>query len=582
MDETITEHPRMLDLMSDTLIFFGIAGLVVPLLQRARMSPVLAYLLCGIAIGPFGFATIPGAARWLAPLTIEDSASVKLLGELGIVTLMFTIGLELSLARLRELKHYIFGLGTAQIVATAVVIFLVARLFDNSPKAAALIGASLALSSTAIVMKLLADRHLAGRPVGTLAFSILLMQDLAVVPILVMLASFGGGEGAGVFAVLRALALGFATVFAIVFIGRRVLKPALRAVSVPHNAEWLAAFTGFFVVACAAITDVAGLSLALGAFLAGLLIAETEFRHEVETIVDPLKGLLLGIFFLSVGMTINVAEVARTPLLLAVSVVGIYVVKSALLFPLCLLFKVPPPRAAEAAVYLAQPGEFALLVLGAAMAMGLLSPEHAQFFLLVTTLAMMFTPLLFKLAPAAVALANRFSRSVSPDSEFPSAEERIVIIAGFGRVGQLLGNALDELKIAYVAFDNDAERVQRLRARGFRVVFGDARKFDLWQRLHSGHASVVAAIIAIDDHSATHRILKSIRTEWPLLPIIVRAADTRDMEGLYDIGADYVVAETLESSLRMARIVMEKLDTEPGAIEKIIEQLWERNALSGG
>ncbi len=581
MDDTVIEQSHVLDLVSDSLLFFGIAGLVVPLLQRLKVSPVLAYLLCGIAIGPHGFAALPGAREWLAPLTIEDKSTVEMLGELGIITLMFMIGLELSLERLRELKHYIFGLGSAQILVTAVVIFALARMFDNSPKAAVLIGASLALSSTAIVMKLLEDQRLANRPIGTLSFAILLMQDLAVVPILIVLASFAGAEQSGLGEIFKILGIGAATVLAIFVLGRRIVKLLLGAVSTPRNAEWLTAFTGFFVVACAATTHAVGLSLALGAFLAGLLISETEFRHEVETIVGPLKGLLLGIFFLSVGMTIDVRGVASAPLLLAASVAGIYLVKAAILFPLCIAFKVPPARAAEAAVYLAQPGEFALLVLGAAMATHVIPVESAQFFLLMTTLAMMITPLLFKCAPLAVSLASRFQKSSTQDPEFPDADEHVVIIAGFGRVGQLLGNALDELKIPYVAFDNDVERVQLLRARGFRVVFGDARKLDLWQRLRGGHADVIAAVIAIDDHAATHGVLKSIRGEWPLLSIIVRAKDTHEMERLYDIGADYVVVETLESSLRMARLVMENIGTEPTAIEKIIKNLWERNALSG-
>lgn len=580
MDDTVTDPNHVIDLVSDMLLFFGIAGLVVPLLQRIKVSPVLVYLLSGIAIGPHGLGALADGGRWLALVTIEDSHTVDVLGELGIITLMFMIGLELSLERLRELKHYIFGLGTAQIVATALVIFIAARVFGNSFPASVLVGASLALSSTAIVMKLLDERRLASRPVGILAFSILLMQDLAVVPILVIAASLTGGGADGLAAMIKPLVLGLATVFGVMLIGRRVLGPVLHAVSIPRNSEWLSAFTVFFVVACAALTHAAGLSLALGAFLAGLLVAETEFRHEVETIVDPLKGLLLGVFFLSVGMTINIAEIARYPLLLAISVVGIYAVKASVLFPLCLLFKVPPARAAEASLYLAQPGEFALLILGAALSAHVLAPEEAQFFLLVTTLAMILTPLLFKLAPAAQALVARLSKVPGEEGGIALDDERLVIIAGFGRVGQLLGDALDALKIPYVAFDTSAERVQQLKKQGFRVIYGDARKFELWQRLHRGRANVVAAIIAIDDHAATHGILKSIRAEWPLLPIIVRAKDTGAAERLYDAGANYVVAETLESSLRMARLVMEKAGTEPGEIEKIIEKLWERNAHS--
>jgi monovalent cation:H+ antiporter-2, CPA2 family len=354
---------------SRILLFFGIAGVVVPLLQRLRMSPVLAYLLCGVVIGPYGLAAMADTYPWLSAVTIKELNTVQMLGELGIITLMFMIGLELSLGRLKELRRFIFGLGSAQILLTALVIFLIASWFDNALEAAILLGASFALSSTAIVMKLLEERHLSNRPVGVLCFSILLMQDLAVVPILVLATSFTGAADESIsMTLLTSLGIGACTVLAMMMLGKRILAPLLQSVSTSRNAEWLAAFIVFIVIACAAITEAAGLSLALGAFLAGLLIAETEFKHEVEVIVSPLKGLLLGIFFLSVGMMINVEEILRQPFLLAISVVGIFTLKAAIIFPLCLWFKVPHRQAAEVSVYLAQPGEFALLILGVAMA----------------------------------------------------------------------------------------------------------------------------------------------------------------------------------------------------------------------
>lgn len=566
-------------IVSNILLFFGIAGIAVPLLQRLRMSPVLAYLLCGMVIGPYGLAALAGRHPWLSAITIQDLSTVQTLGELGIITLMFMIGLELSLGRLKELRRFIFGLGSAQILVTAVAIFLIAFWFKNTLEAAILLGASFALSSTAIVMKLLEERHLSNRPIGILCFSILLMQDLAVVPILVLAASFGGAaEGSVSMALLSSLGIGLCTMLAIMLLGKRLLAPLLRSVSASRNAEWLAAFIVFVVIACAAITEAVGLSLALGAFLAGLLIAETEFKHEVEVIVSPLKGLLLGIFFLSIGMMINVEEILRQPFLLALSVVGIFALKTAILFPLCLWFRVPHRQAAEASVYLAQPGEFALLILGVALAGNLMSAHDVQFFLLVTALAMMVTPLLFRCAPLAARLAGYLTKAPEPEQDIPQLGERVVIIAGFGRVGKLLGDALAEQQIAYIGFDHSAERVQSLKREGFRVIYGDAKKLELWHLLHSDN--VIAAVIAIDDHAATHSILKSIRIEWPLLPVIVRAKDTADMAALYDMGAKYVVAETLESSLSVARLLMQQVGTEDAAIEKIIKKLRDQNALT--
>jgi CPA2 family monovalent cation:H+ antiporter-2 len=566
-------------ILSNILLFFGIAGIAVPLLQKLRMSPVLAYLLCGVVIGPYGLAALADSYPWLSAITIADLSTVQMLGELGIITLMFMIGLELSLGRLKELRRFIFGLGSAQILITATAIFLIALWFDNALEAAILLGASFALSSTAIVMKLLEERRLSNRPIGILCFSILLMQDLAVVPILVLAASFTGAADESVsVTLLTSLGIGACTVLAMMMLGKRILAPLLQSVSTSRNAEWLAAFIVFIVIACAAITEAVGLSLALGAFLAGLLIAETEFKHEVEVIISPLKGLLLGIFFLSIGMMINVEEILRQPFLLAFSVVGIFALKAAIIFPLCLWFKVPSRQAAEASIYLAQPGEFALLILGVAMAGNLMPAHDVQFFLLVTALAMMVTPLLFRCAPLAAKMSDNLSKKQVLEQDIPQLGERVVIIAGFGRVGKLLGNALAEQQIAYIAFDHNAERVQSLKREGFRVIYGDAKKLELWQKLHSDN--VIAAVIAIDDHAATHSILKSIRAEWPLLPVIVRAKDTVDMAALYDMGAKYVVAETLESSLSVARLLMQQIGTEDEAIEKIIKKLRGQNALA--
>ena len=579
MEPATVSAPHLTLLLNHILLFFGIAGIVVPLLQRLRMSPVLAYLLCGVLIGPFGLGALADRYPWLAVVTIKEIATVQMLGELGIITLMFMIGLELSLGRLKELRRFIFGLGTAQILVTALAICLIAVGFGNALEAAILLGASFALSSTAIVMKLLEERQLSSRPIGVLCFSILLMQDLAVVPILVLAAAFTGTaqESMGI-TLLSALGIGLCTVLAMMLLGKRILAPLLQSVSGSRNAEWLAAFIVFFVIACAALTEAAGLSLALGAFLAGLLIAETEFKHEVEVIVSPLKGLLLGIFFLSIGMMINVDAIFRAPLLLALSVLGIFTLKAAVIFPLCLAFKVPARQAVEAALYMAQPGEFALLILGVALAGNLMPAHDVQFFLLVTALAMMVTPLLFKLAPLLASRMEHFAHTPTP-VHVHQPGERTVLIAGFGRVGQLLAHALAAQQIGYLGFDHNAERVRALKSEGFRVIYGDAKKLALWHRLHSD--DVIAAVIAIDDHSATRTILQSIRAEWPLLPVIVRAKDTADSAALYAFGANHVVAETLESSLSVARLLMQQVGTEEATIDSIIHQLRAQNTQAG-
>jgi CPA2 family monovalent cation:H+ antiporter-2 len=386
--------------MFDILLFFGIAGIVVPILKRCKISPVLGYLICGIIVGPHGLADLSQQYNWLTPFTITDHKTVNILGELGIVALMFMIGLGLSFERLKELKLYIFGLGSLQISITALAIFLVALLFDNSIEVSLLIGASFALSSTAIVMNLLEEKKLSKKPIGVLNFSILLMQDLAVVPILVLAISFSSFEEGNITAtILESLVIGILTVIVILFIGKKLLKPLLHSMSIYRNPEWLTSFTVFIIILCSTVTYMAGLSFALGAFLAGLLIAETEFRDEVETIISPLKGILLGIFFISIGMMIDIAEIFRYPLLLLASIIGIYLLKAMILYPLCRVFKISKKQSLQSAIYLSQPGEFALLILGTAHTTKLMPEENIQFFLLVTATAMTLTPAIFKLAP---------------------------------------------------------------------------------------------------------------------------------------------------------------------------------------
>lgn len=574
MGSAVTQSYHLMDVISNILLFFGIAGLVVPLLQRISVSPVLGYLLCGIVIGPFGIAQFSDMHPWVSYLSIGDTGTVHMLGELGIIALMFMIGLELSFIRLKELRRFIFGLGTAQILLTAVVIFAIASLFGNSLQASILLGASLALSSTAIVMKLLEEKKLSSRPIGILCFSVLLMQDLAVVPILVLASSFTGDTETSVLAALStSLLLGMITVVGIYWLGKKVLTPLLQSISFSTTSEWLAAFIVFIVLACSALTYAAGLSLALGAFMAGLLIAETEFRHEVEVIINPLKGLLLGIFFLSIGMMIDLAEVIRQPALLSLSVLGIYALKAGIIILLCLAFRVPGRQAAEASVYLAQPGEFALMILGVAMSTQLMPVHDVQFFLLVTVLAMMATPFLFKLAPLA---GNYGQRLLGKHDDIGGSSSAItnrhsVVIAGFGRVGQLIAKVLEEQRIPYIAFDHDGERVQNLKKQNFQVVYGDARKKELWHHLIG--EQIEAVVIAIDDHHATKHILKTLQAQFPLLPVIVRSKDINDLNTLYDEGASDVVAETLESSLRIAQLLMKNLKIEPEEIRRIIEKV---------
>jgi CPA2 family monovalent cation:H+ antiporter-2 len=314
------------------------------------------------------------------------------------------IGLELSYEKLAELKRYIFGLGTAQIIITGLVIIGIAWLFDNSLQTSIIIGIGFALSSTAIIMQLLKDYNMTRKYVGKVSFSILLMQDMAVVPILVMIGAFaaqgGDDQSATPLLIVYSFAIAIIAVAVIYFTGKKILQPILHRLIGTNKNEWLAAFSLFILCLICIITHKVGLSAALGAFLAGLLIAETEFRDKIEEILYPLKAILLGVFFISIGMMVNIFEVMNTTVLLALSVLGIFLVKGMTLYPLCLLLGMKHRFARDISITLCQPGEFTLMIISLSLAMGLLPADDAQFFLLVTVLGMIVTPLVFRFIPS--------------------------------------------------------------------------------------------------------------------------------------------------------------------------------------
>lgn len=569
MEATATDHAHhLVELLTNLLLFFGVAGLAVPLMQRLKLSPVLGYLVSGIIIGPSGLGAFAADYTWLSPLVIQETETVQILGELGIIALLFMIGLELSFRRLKELKKFVLGLGSAQILVTGIVITLIAMNFDNTVPAALVLGGALALSSTAIVVQLLREKHLFNRPVGVLCFSILLMQDLAVVPILIMATVLASTDTSIGVLIGQSLALAIASVTLIYILGKRLLRPLMRTVSFTKNPEWLTAFMLFVVIACAAMTQTAGLSAALGAFLAGLLIAETEFRHEIELIIDPLKSLLMGLFFLSIGMMIDLRAIADTPVWILSSVIGIFCIKAAILYPLARVFGVEASQAIKASVMLAQPGEFAFLILSVGLASGLVPLENGQFFLLVVAVAMMLSPLLFNLAPYLARKLAGHITSYAPEEEQNQARYPEVILAGFGRIGYQVGQVLERQQIMYRAIDTEISRVYKWQSQGYPVVYGDARRMEQWRLLRADKARVI--IITIDNHVAAAEILKTIRKHWPNIPVLMRAEDTTDMERLYDLGAEYVVPEALESSLQLAGSALNALGLDKVDIDEAI------------
>ena len=535
--------------LREAVVFLTAAGTMVPLMQRLRISPILGWLAAGLVLGPHGAARLSEALPPLAFVSIAEWEAVAPLAEIGVLFLMFSIGLELSFERLWALRRLVFGLGGAQVVVSGTVIGLVAWGFGNSPGAAIVLGACLALSSTAIVMQVLIEQRRVATVLGRSAFAVLLLQDLAVVPILFLVGVLGARAGEGAFLTLAASLLGGALVVGAIWtVGRFGLRPLFRLVGGARSPELFMAVTLLAALGAAFVTAEAGLSAALGAFLAGLVIAETEFRHQVEADLEPFKGLLLGMFFMSVGMRIDPGAIAAAPLLLPASAVGLIAVKAAIVYPLCRAFGLSRPVAVEAALLLGQAGEFAFIVIALALRLGLVPYETADFMLLVAVLTMAATPLL-------AVLGRRIAtRMLAADADTPGEPEEglsgHVIIAGFGRVGEMLGRVLDHEGARWIALDLDTASVARHRAEGRPVFYADASRAEVLRR--AGAARARALVLTMDSPGAVQRALATARQGWPDLPVVARARDPAHAARLVEVGAARAVPETVEAALALA------------------------------
>lgn len=561
----------MIPHLRELMLFLVAAGIVVPLLSRLRLNPVLGYLLTGFLIGPHGLGLLAGDERWLAVLTISDLDGVRQLAELGVVFLLFVIGLELSVERLWKLRRWVFGLGSAQVLASALLLGLLALALGVNSGAATLIGASFALSSTAIVMQLLALKRQLGTPLGRIAFSVLLLQDLAVVPVLFLVGVLAMRDGGGIgVQLLLALARALAAIALIYGAGRLLLRPLVRMVAATRSAEMFMAAILLVAIGSALLTHAAGLSMALGAFLAGLLLAETEFRHQIEVDIEPFKGLLLGLFFVSVGMGVDARLLLADPLRIAAALGVLLLGKAAIVWALCRGFGLANSIALEAGLLLAQAGEFAFVVLGLAGQHGLLATDSTQFLLIVASLSMLATPALALLGRRLAARAQAHEQAeVSRAAAAIEPLQKHFVIAGFGRVGQALARILDSEQLRYVALDLDAEEVARARAGGQSVHFGDASRLETLRRAHIGEAR--ALVVTMDSVAAADHIVRAVREYAPGLPIYARARDSRHARRLLAHGASEVVPETVEAGLQLAARLLEGTGLPLDAVELRIQ-----------
>jgi CPA2 family monovalent cation:H+ antiporter-2 len=568
----------------EALVFLGTAGVVIPLMARLRVSPVLGFLIAGLVLGPNSLGRLDDALPWLGYISITSQDAVDRLAELGVAFLLFTIGLELSFDRLWTMRRLVFGLGMSQVVLTTAAISAVTLAFGNPVEASLVIGACLALSSTAIVLQLLAEQKRLSSVAGRSMFAVLLAQDLAVVPILFLIVVFGGTVASGGATTITAGAvwagLGLAllqaavAILLIVGIGRIILRRLFRSVARTHNRELFMATILFVVVGTSLLTHVAGLSMALGAFLAGLLLAETEFRRQVEVDIEPFKGMLLGLFFISVGMRIDLAEVASQPLILGASVIGMVALKAAVIAGLARLFGLAWPVAIEASLLLAGGGEFAFLVLGLASSSGLMPKNVEQFMLLVASGTMLLTPFLARLGRTAGVRARKAAAIDDGYGDPGPIEAGRVIVVGHGRVGRILCDVLQKQGRSFIAIERDPDEVTRGRETGRNLVYGNATRREFL--LKCGLAEAPAVVVTMHDPAAAEHVVAAVRAERADVPVIVRARDAAHAVRLFKLGATEVVREVLEASLEIASTVLQTLGLPVGKVIAIIHD--ERDA----
>ncbi|UOM35978.1 cation:proton antiporter [Acuticoccus sp. I52.16.1] len=561
--------------IKEATIFLVSAGIVVPILQRFGINTILGYLIAGIAVGPYGIIHLTDDIFGvpLALFTITDTEGVRQIAELGVVFLLFLIGLELSAPRLWAMRRLVFGLGGLQVVVTAVALTGAGLAAGLQLEPAVAVGAALALSSTAIVVQLLIGAGRLASPSGQVMFSILLMQDIAVVPVLLVIGSMAGaGDTSVLMHLAKSLALAAAMITAILLAGRRVLAPVLRFTGARQDRDMFTAAALLVILATAELTSMAGLSMALGAFLAGLVFADTEFSHQLEVEIAPFKGLLLGLFFLSVGMTIDPGVVLEQPLTLLAIITVVSLIKAVIITVLALAFRQPLAVAVESGLMLAQIGEFSLVGLSLAYTLGVVPSDVAKLLVVSAGVAMALTT-------ASSGLIHRLTeRLVSTNREaVPSAAslgtgapDDHVIIAGFGRIGRSIGALLDAHRIPYLALEMNSRAVTQARSKDLPVYFGDVRRLDVLQNAHVSTARAI--ILTMDSPAANADAVRHLRQAGLTVPVIVRARDTSNASELYALGADEVVLEAFEASLQMGEETLVAIGFPRDAAHSIIEE----------
>ena len=543
---------------SDALVILGAAGIVIPAFARIRISPVIGFILIGVLVGPFCLGALTGRFPNLNYVAISNPEAIEPFAELGIVLLLFSAGLHISFRRLQAMRHTVFGVGTAELIGSAILIGGGLLAFGTSLQTAIALGLALALSSTALVLPISGVEG----PVGRSAFAMLLFEDLALVPMLFAIEVIGGQAEGRDF--IRTALLAVVLVAAMLAIGRLVLPTLFSQAARAKNPELFLAISLLTVILASLATTAAGLSPILGALIAGILIGETDYHAEVETIVAPLAGLALGIFLITVGMRIDLQTVARDWPMILGATAAVLLAKAIVT---SLLLKASGARMAvsiETGILMASPSETSLIVLTTAASAGLLAAGEANFWTTVTAIGLTVTPLLAKLGRFAGRRAAAQHLAEELDATVEGAKLGQVMILGFGRVGRLVAEMLGTHGKDYLAVDADVDGVAAARQDGYDVLFGDVSRPEFLKRLAKREPS--AFILTMDDPVLVGRLTRALRKSFPNLPIIARARDTTHAGKLYRAGVTDAVPETLEASLQLSEAALVDLGVAMGPV----------------
>jgi CPA2 family monovalent cation:H+ antiporter-2 len=548
--------------LSDALTILGAAGIVIPAFARLKINPVIGFILVGIVAGPFGLGSLSGRYPWLEAVTITDPQGIAPFAELGIVLLLFSIGLELSFRRLIAMRGQVFGIGLSEMALTAALIGAALMALGTAPEPATWLALALAMSSTALVLPISGTHS----PVGRAALGMLLFEDLALVPLLFVLGAAGSGGASG----LLAIAIeGTLVIGAILVVGRFALPALFAQAARTKNPELFLAISLLVVILAATLTAAAGLSPILGALIAGLVIAETDYAREVEGVIAPFRGLALGVFLITVGMRVDLGALAADWPSLLGALTGVILVKAVVTGLLLSASGARRGVAAETGLLMASPSETSLILLGAAGVAGVIDGETVAFWSAATALGLTVTPLL-------ASLGRRAARRVDHgaiDSEVPTGLADRTIIFGFGRVGRMVADMLDVHSRPYLAIDSDVDGFLEARAAGYAVVFGDVARRGLVAEL--GLDEVAAVVLTMDDPVLTARLARVLRAAHPHLPIIARARDTSHAATLYRAGVTDAVPEALEASLQLSEAVLVDIGV---AMGPVIASIHEKRA----